>query len=160
MERAVKFMDNFYANRDYYKDINSFMPMIVEFFKNTANDFEKIEFEYENRNPYVVSIFPSLENIYDFIEAGNEVRITFSEPMSTHCYGYTKIANTNYTLLPVESASWENQYTFVLKIAPSYLEKGKEYVVQLNPYYFLSPSNYPLKDTINIIYNKKGPENH
>lgn len=159
MERAVNFMDNFYANRDYYKDINSFMPMIVEFFKNTANDFEKIEFEYENRNPYVVSIFPSLENIYDFIEAGNEVRITFSEPMSTHCYSYTKIANTNYTLLPVESASWENQYTFVLKIAPSYLEKGKEYGVQLNPYYFLSTSNYPLKDTINIIYNTHGHEN-
>lgn len=159
MERSVKFMDNFYANRDYYKDINSFMPLIVGFYSNTANDFEKIEFEYENRNPYVVSVFPPSGNIFDFIGAGNEVRIIFSEPMSTHCYSYTKIDDTNYTLLPIESAFWENEYTFILKVATSYLEKGKEYGFQLNPYYFLSASNFPLANPINIIYNIYNHEN-
>lgn len=152
LERGVNFMDNFYSSRDIYPYFEDFMPQITAFLGFTADNFDKVWFEFENRAPYAVNVFPAPgSNLLD-IGGDATIRITFSEPMSTFAHG-VKEPSDQYVILPVSEGAWADDRTLVLTYDRSRLEKGRKYALRLHRYFTLSLRYYPIIEDYEIPYN-------
>lgn len=136
MPRSVDFMENFYNNRDIYHNIEDFMPQLVGFLDNAAENYGQIIFEYEHRRPYVTDIFPvNGSNLLDVLV--NEIRITFSEPMAEGIYSLGRnFEDTTFSCLPYKDAYFADERTFVIEFDRSKLEENKEYRLQFNGSFF------------------------
>lgn len=157
MQRAFLFMDNFYRNRDTYAYIGDYMPRIVDFLNHTVADLETVLQEYNARNPYIIEVYPAPGDLSDVADSFDEVRITFSVPMGTHAYAYNNIKDSEYPILPVRAAYWEDARTFVLKIDSRNFEPGRTYGVRLNRYYFVDQWNHPLRESVDYLYTTALP---
>lgn len=162
MPRSVQFMENYYGNRDKYPHFDSFMTQIVEFLNYTANDFERVKFEYENRHPYVVSVFPvNGSNIKD----GNfsEIKVKFSKPMVSGCYSVGVVKDdASFSRIPrseIINPFWEDEYTFIIPIEPSQVENNKKYGVVLESRGFLTNDLSNLHEDYLITFNTLENEN-
>ena len=80
--RTVRFMDYFYEHRDMYPTINDFMPQLVGFMSNIADNIDAIsrQWRFEHCEPiYVESVYPAPGTV---VPADlEEIKITFSRPM-------------------------------------------------------------------------------
>ncbi len=153
LPRSVAYMDFFYENRDKYPHIDSFMPQLVYFLDNTAREYDKVKAEFHNRHPYVVSVFPAngsclTDGDYD------EIKVRFSKPMSTDVYGFDRIRDDEMVLkIPRPdsvNAYWEDDYTFVIPIDKSRLQKNKKYGLILKS--FMTPDYIRIDGGYEIIY--------
>lgn len=149
LERSIDFMKNFYNNRELYPNMEEFIPQIIGFLNFTAGDFTHVKLEFNNRYPYVVSVYPSVNsNIYQH----DEILIEFSEPMSTFAHGLKYVEGVD--ILPfVGEAKWINDYTVSFKINSNGLKKDKQYGFSLPSMFFLSQRNYCLIEDFTITYN-------
>ncbi|MDR3047008.1 MAG: DUF4932 domain-containing protein [Bacteroidales bacterium] len=149
MRRTVKFMDNFYENKDLYSTINDFMPQLVEFMNFTAKNIEQVVFEYEHSNPYVVSVFPALNST---VSADiKEIQVNFSCPM-WNSYGTSNSYDTTL-ISPIRDGKpkWSiNKETLII---PVKLEKGKNYGFNLSAGIFQSFETYEMKENFEIKFS-------
>lgn len=83
MQRAVRFMDNFYADRKQYPYIKDFLPQLAKFMDFTADNIKTILKEYENEHPYVVNVYPALNSVVDAASI-DTIRIEFSHPIRSY----------------------------------------------------------------------------
>lgn len=152
LPQSVQFMDNFYEHRDKYPCFDAFMPQVVEFLRNVAENFDVIQYAYDHRHPYITGIFPANgSNIGD--EGFTEIKISFSQPMSRDAYtiGYIEDDEQVEKLPCSESinAFWKDEHTFVIPIEPSRLDKNKRYGLILKATGFTTEDyNYIEKDFI------------
>lgn len=117
MGRSVKLMDEFYADRTRYPDISDFMPRIIEFVSETANDFKQVKKEYAAHSPYIVETFPAIGSSVSVAEAPKEVVIRFSEPMFTGRYGFAYMERGGVVPFPIAGKPvWRDEYTIVLSL--------------------------------------------
>ena len=87
-ERTFRFLDNYMENRDRYRHFQDFVPQLAAYFNYTAENFERVMWEHENRRPYVVDVFPVPGTDIDLAAQDTiRIRFSFSEEMGTHCYG-------------------------------------------------------------------------
>jgi hypothetical protein len=148
MRRFVKFMDNFYGNRNIYPYFEDFMPQVVSFINSCGNNIKQIIFEYEHSNPYVVSVFPCVNSI---VSADiKEVRVEFSHSMHNSQGIFSCVDPTAIQLNIKGDQFWaEDKKTFII---PVELEKGKKYGFLLPAYVFQAEDRFPMKDNIEIIF--------
>lgn len=175
MRRAVRFMENFYGNRDLYPSVADFMPQLVSFINTSGNQIEKIMDEYSHSYPYVVNVFPGLNST---VSADvKEIRVEFSHPMYGS-YGtnlakqdflkFPKISKRGYfsedeTIILLKSGEnhegafpildWsEDMKTFII---PVELEKGEYYGLLLPgglSSIFQSSDTFSMKEDFEIIF--------
>lgn len=155
---AVKFMANFYADRQRYPCIRDFIPQLVAFINDMSSRYNIIIREFESRHPYIVNTYPSIgSDISDF----NEIIISFSEPMNTDTYAFagngTENGDENVLQLPIEleNIKWlDDGQKLVLPLDKSKIEIDKLYGIQLYPRGFTSLDFYWLDNkSKNITYN-------
>ena len=160
--RSVQFMENFYLYRDIYPHINSFMPQLAAFVNDAARNYDRIKFEFEHRRPYIVNMFPANgSNIWE--EKADEIRITFSKPMSNGIYSTGRnFDDDELEILPLaetddenlsDCAYWADDRTYVLKIDRSSLEKDKKYGLRLHGAFFVASDYNRMEEDYWIIYN-------
>lgn len=152
MGRSVKFMDEFYANREFYLHISDFMPRLVEFIGETAKDIDKIEEEFRNNHPYVTEVSPVLGSVVSIDAAPVEVTVRFSEPMAGG-YGANWIDRADVTAIPlVEGCFWRDEYTLVYPLKADAFERGKIYGIKLLGWAIRSKKGYTLSDDFEVIF--------
>lgn len=155
LPRCVEFMDNFYAHRDRYPHIADFMPQLIAFLNYTADQYDVVIDEFENRCPTITSVYPSVGSD---ISEYDEIVVTFSKPMRGSC-GFYGIDSDNGSVkqLPYDFANvkWlENKLQLVIPIQTDKIEKGCKYGIQLFPKAIKSASYYWLDDRCkNLIFN-------
>lgn len=143
MERSMRFMRHFRSHRDLYPVISDFMPEIVGFVNYTAADFANVLKEFENKEPYVIDIFPAPNTI---LPAGiDTIKIHFSEPMFP-AHGMKLLDDKTYYPPMVSQPFWKDLYTYYIILDRSKLEKGKTYGFKLNHAFFQSDKTYPMKE--------------
>lgn len=153
MERSVRFMKHFYDNRNRFVSFDEFMPRLMDFVNYTAKDFERVQAEYQNRNPYVVDTYP--------VSGGSvsselsEIEIRFSEPMFGS-HGMDVPKDENIPMLPLlKMPFWKNETTLIVPVDNTKIEKGRVYGFILDSEPFQSVRLYPLEEpyvyTIKII---------
>ncbi len=87
-ERTFRFLDNYMENRDRYRHFQDFVPQLAAYFNYTAENFERVMWEHENRRPYVVDVFPVPGTEIDLAAQDTiRIRFRFSEEMGVHCHG-------------------------------------------------------------------------
>jgi hypothetical protein len=148
MGRFVRFMENFYANRNIYPYFQDFMPQIVAYTNSVSGNIEKIIFEYEHSNPYVVNVFPALHSV---VSADiKEIRVDFSHRMH-NCYGVASSKDTTAIYPETGDGFWtdDNRTTFIIPVT---LEKGKSYGVSLPQGIFQSADKYWMKEDFEILF--------
>lgn len=154
MERSVKFMDNFYANRDKYPTVEDFMPQLIGFLNYTADNFDFVLREIEISRPYITNIYPILES--DITDA-SEVVITFSEPM-LGSYGFMGWpSNTIPIEFDFKNIHWSKDYRkCTIPLFPDKMEKGKAYGIKLSSKAFISAKYFWLDDKcVDLIFKPK-----
>ncbi|MDH6355969.1 hypothetical protein M2132_002320 [Dysgonomonas sp. PH5-45] len=165
MKRSINFMNNFYVNRELYPHLKDFMPQLTEFLRYTAENMNLVQFEYDNRTPYVVNVFPVQGSTIPCDMNLTQIRISFSEPMNVHSRGlhpiedYAGNKDERYTLPTIDTnldfanrSYWEDNCTFVIKIEPNSLEPNSQYGISLSRNFFQSKEFYPIKESYNIIF--------
>lgn len=159
MEQSVNFMNHFYANRTLYPTIKDFMPQLVGFLNDTADNFDSVIREAKAQ-PYIINVYPALgANITGF----DEIIITFSEPM-LGAYGFsgTGIDDPNvkflYIVDDIEKAIiWsEDRCQARLILDTTKAETNCKYGVRLHPSDFLSAKRALLSDNSNILFFNTG----
>ena len=163
--RSIDFMENFYNNRYIYHNIEDFMPQLVGFLDNAAENYGQIISEYEHRRPYVTDIFPV--NGSNLLEVPvDEIRITFSEPMT---FGITSVGppddTTGMSRLPLaefhpmakdtdpqNGRYWADEHTFVIRIDRKELEMDKEYGIVLGGHAFCDSEYNKMESDYVITY--------
>lgn len=155
MQRSVEFMDNFYAHRDRYPYIEDFMPQLIGFLYYTADNYEQVIREYENRKPYITNLYPAMGSD---ISGFDEVIIDFSEPM-LGSYGFYGTGTDDPAVEPLyfHEVVWSaDKRQATLKLLPDMFRPGRVYGLQLNPIGFISAKYFPLDDgSKNLLYNTK-----
>lgn len=148
IERSIAFMDYFYENRDKYPSVDDFMPRLVEFMRYTADNFDVVKKEFDDRHPYVVDSFPIAGSTVS--TDTDTIAIRFSEPMNTNGHGLEGVDEEGmanlYPLLLRETAHWKDEYTFVFTIDKTRLEKGRKYGIIIPRIAFDSKKYAPLKE--------------
>lgn len=149
MRKSVEFMQNFYNDREKYKTISDFMPELVVFLNETADNFAEIKAESIKNRPHIVNISPSEGSIISTDH--KEITITFSEPMYTDGYGFNYYyQGKDINELQVDRPYWKDEYTLILPIQEGSLENDKTYgIVALNfafrsAKYYLMDRNYTI----------------
>ncbi len=153
MRRSMDFMENFYAHRDLYPHIEDFMPQLIAFLNFTADNFDSVLTEYQNRHPYITNVYPAVNSD---ITGFNEIIITFSEPM-LGAWGFTEVAldDPNVKELYINAVEWsEDKLQVKLILAPEESEPNCTYGIQLLPEGFISAKYFHLDNTCrNLIFN-------
>ncbi|MDR2839989.1 MAG: DUF4932 domain-containing protein, partial [Paludibacter sp.] len=149
MRRAVKFMDDFYANRSLYPYITDFMPQYIEFINFTAKHIEQIAFEYEHSNPYVVNVFPAINSTVSVDT--KEIRIQFSCSMWSS-YGIDNSEDSTLLIPSMQEKAFWNDEKNIL-IIPVKLESEKNYGLALRADVFQSFDTFPMKENFEIKFN-------
>lgn len=129
-QRTLHFMENFTQNRVQYEYFIDFIPQLIGFLNFSAREIDKIMAEYDNRRPYVLSVYPALDTQIDLKQEVIEFRITFSRPMNTNCEGLEILGNPE---LLTESdlpdnwvlSEWVADDTYVVRFTNTMIEKGK-----------------------------------
>ena len=153
MERSVRFMKHFYDNRNRFVAFDDFIPQLMDFVNYTAKDFERVQTEYQNRNPYVVDAYPvSGSSVSSEL---TEIEIRFSEPMF-ESHGMDVPKDENIPMIPLlKMPFWKNVTTLIVPVDNTKIEKGRVYGFILDPKPFQSERLYPMKEpfvyTIKII---------
>ena len=150
MERSILFMEHLKKNRKQYATINDYMPHIIKFIQNTAAGFDLILYEYENKLPYVVDIFPiSGSAIESHIDT---IKIRFSEPM-LGSHGIKEVDDENiFPPFFVKMPSWIDDYTYIIILDKSKHEKGKTYGFKLDYKFFQSAKTYGMNEDYKYLY--------
>lgn len=152
LERSVEFMKHF----DGYKGTRSitlhdYMPQVVGFINYTAEHFEEVVDEFQNRHPYIVDVFPA-PNSTILLSDMETVEIRFSEPMETGIHGISYIEDEKIETLPyVMPPSWKDEYTFRIRIDKGKIEEGKTYGFKLEHNTFQSRKTNPMKNDYEYI---------
>lgn len=161
MERSVNFMDNFYENRNDYPHIKDYMEQLALFLNYTADNFDFVVKEFENRSPYITNVFPVVGSD---ISDTRHIRFTFSEPMRTDCKGIWPVNNPDILFLPTDfdGSYWENDRTFVVSVITDELEKNQSYGIRLAPIAYRSVKDYQTDESyyMEFIYNTGEAEAH
>lgn len=132
-DKAIKYMDTFYANRDIYPSIADFMPKLVEFINLVPNDIDELAKNYKNA-PKIVSSFPAhCSAVSDTLK---EVRFRFSHPMLVGMCHNNVIPSVLSFQKPYNKNDkedgfyWADDYTLVYPVTVA-LKKGKQYGTQI-----------------------------
>lgn len=147
MGRAIKFMDNFYADRDLYTNIEQFMPELIGFMEHIASHMDTVMHEFDNRNPYVVNTYPCSMDANPDIK---ELRITFSQPM----FGATSFATLRkegVVALEEEDRFWADEKTYVIKIKGP-LKRNTVYGTLLIGRYFIAKTGHTMRNNYELIF--------
>lgn len=157
--RAVAFMENFYANRDRYPYFSDFMPQMVSFLDFTAQEFDNVLNEYQNRHPYVVNVYPAAGSKLDLTRDTVEFRMSFSEPMNTYCHGHALLGSKLDELEKIKDPTgwfesfWKDEYTFVIRMKPQLIEIGGVYGFSLNKDFNQNKKNYGMTKDFKVTFD-------
>ena len=151
MRRAMRFMENFYANRHIYPHFKDFMPQIVAFINSLADNIEQVLSEYHNSYPYVVNVFPALNST---VSAGiTEIRVDFSHPM-WDVIGTRLIEDAAITVPNVDFPFWsEDGRTLIFRVIN--LERGQRYGFMLPARVLQSEETFPMRENFEFIFQTK-----
>ncbi len=151
MQRSYDFMEHFCANRSIYPTLDDFMGQLAGFLEFTAKNFDSVIEEYEEREPYIVNIFPALSS--DITDA-TEIVLTFSRPMNGS-WGW--IGSPEGTeLLPVTDVIFsEDMLSARLILYPDYIKEGQSYGVSLNVRNFQDEKHFSLREESKDIIFKQ-----
>lgn len=139
MERAVRQMDEFYANRDIYPTVREYMPHLMEFIAHTASDFDRVVEEYNAAFPYVTETYPACGETLQ----GGRVIIRFSHPM-LGCYGIERLKEEGVLPFPTKKEYWQDSTTFVFELKTKKLKKNQTYGIRLHRQFYQSDANIPM----------------
>lgn len=114
LQRALRFMDNFYANRQLYPTIADFMPELVGFIHTTADNISTILLEFEHRHPYVTQVYPAQNQ--DVPIDITAIRIQFSQPMFTEITGIAPSGKMDCKMPPFKRLYWSDATSYVVEI--------------------------------------------
>jgi hypothetical protein len=132
MGRSCLFMEHFYEHRDKYKTINDYMPQLVAFVNYTADNYDKVQAEYEAKIPYLVDAFPASGSSIS-IDDIDTLEYRFSVPM----YGNQGVGGRfgDIPTLPVlfNQMRWKDNQTIIIPIDKSKIEKGVTYKLGFFP---------------------------
>ena len=165
--RTVRFMNYFYEHRDMYPTINDFMPQLVGFMSNVADNIDAIsrQWRFEHCEPiYVESVYPAPGTV---VPADlEEIKITFSRPMDglvvikplemdyvLSIYADTLEEVEELGIDPENTDYWsDDRKTQSLKICTR-LQQGRKYGIKI-PGGFMGGryGNPPFNDDINIWF--------
>lgn len=154
MEKSVEFMNGFYENRDQYPTVKDYMPRIVEFINDVADNFGEVIAAYENLHPRILEIIPAPNSTVALNT--DRIVIKFSEPMSTDSYGYGRTKEEGVLTIPTSKGDkefWRDDMTFVIPIKSNKLLPNKKYGLYLGRDFFTSTREYPLAEDYTIIFN-------
>ena len=153
MGRAVEFMDQFYADRQRYPHIGDFMPRLVEFLDETADNIDQVMKEYADQKPYIAEVTPAVGSTVMADALPSEVVVRFSEPMSMNGYGMNWIQRHGIEHIPIEgSLRWQDEYTLVIPLDTAALEPGKTYGANLLGWAFRSQKGFPVSGYYEVYF--------
>lgn len=143
-DQLVTLLETYEKNRDKYKTLAAFYPLIIDFFKTTATNIHQIKTTYKAKTPVVVSIEPFKNNAQDVDASLTEMTIRFSEPLTGEGYSF------NYGVLGQESfpikgviGYADNNTSFKLTLA---LTPNTAYEMVITGVSFANAAGYPLND--------------
>lgn len=157
-QRAVQFMENFYSNRNIYPHFSDFMPQLIGFFQFIVRDFDRVVAEYNNRNPYVINVYPADGTQINMSQDTVQFEIKFSEPMATYCQGYQFVGETMGELKTItppagwKTSEWKDERTFLLRFKPEWLRIGNIHGVVLIKEYMQSEHGYSLSEDFELNF--------
>lgn len=138
-------MDEFYADRERYPHIGDFMPRLVEFLDETADNIDQVMKEYADQKPYIAEVTPAVGSTVMADALPSEVVVRFSEPISMNGYGMNWIQCHGIEHIPIEgSLRWQDEYTLVIPLDTAALEPGKTYGANLLGWAFRSQKGFPV----------------
>lgn len=151
MERSVVFMKHFYERRNQFGTLDEYMPQITGFINYTAEHFDRIVSEYNNRVPYIVDVFPVSGTS---LSAGiDTIVVRFSEPMLAS-HGMDEIKDEKVIPAPIlKMPYWRDEHTFVIILDKNDLEKNKTYGFKLRRNPFQSVKLYPMAEDYIYTFN-------
>lgn len=153
MGRAVEFMDEFYADRERYPHIGDFMPRLVEFLNETADNIDEVMKEYADKHPYIAEVTPAVGSVVSADALPTEVVIRFSEPMAMNGYGANWIESEAIEHIPIEgSLSWRDEYTLVIPLNTAALEKDKTYGIKMLGWALYSKEGIPVSGYFDVYF--------
>lgn len=130
MRRTQDFMENFHRNRTRFPYISDYIPQLTRFLKYTSQNIELIKFELSHSAPYIINIY------FDIEQNGQEIVLTFSEPM-LGSYGFMGWPDGTNPI-PIDKCEWIDECHFRITLNKCQTSKNIEYGIILNPASFLS----------------------
>lgn len=157
-ERANAFMNYYLDNPEKYSCIEEFMPQIIGFLNFTADHFDDVKNEFDNRHPYVISVFPPIGTYLDCCSDVDEITITFSQPMMTYVFGIEFFDEDS--MLPVQGElRWSDETTLMIPLDRKGLRRNKTYRFSLPCSDFRSQRYYPTRKDFEIEFKTCDHEN-
>lgn len=140
MPRSVEFMGNFYANRDKYPIIEEFMPQLIGFLNFTADNFDLVQREFDQKEAYITNIYPAPSSDLTNV---TEITLTFSEEMNGSC-GFLGCPE-NTLQLPIADVKWSDDRRKVkITLTPGIIVKGQTYGLRLSGRAFQNAKHFSL----------------
>ncbi len=136
MSKLSRLLTTYEKQRNAYPTMESFMPRIVEFFNNTADQIDR---------------WPRFVSIEEFENGDNQVdpdlktlTIRFDRPMfGGYGFGYGPLGQEHFPLKKVNG--YPNDRTITIDIA---LKPNFEYQINLLSIGFFSTEGWPIKNTL------------
>ncbi|MBQ0052925.1 MAG: DUF4932 domain-containing protein [Bacteroidales bacterium] len=137
MSDLVRFMKNFFNQRDIYSSIIDFMPQLVAYYNELPDRWNSLLKKFEAKTPYVASTYPAKNSIVS--DDLKEIRIRLSQPVIS-ALGVDPVENTE----PIHIGKFRRSKDHKTLIIPieSNLEKGKTYGIQLFAPMIISEDTY------------------
>lgn len=145
-------------NRNIYPHFSDFMPQLIGFFQFIVRDFDRVVAEYNNRNPYVINVYPADGTQINMSQDTIKIEVKFSEPMATHCHGYQFLGETMEELKNItppagwKTSEWNDERTFLLRFKPEWLRIGNIHGVVLIKNYMQSEHGYSLSKDFELNF--------
>lgn len=158
-KRAVQFMENFYSNRTIYPHFIDFMPQLIGFFQFIVRDFDRVIAEYDNRNPYIINVFPADGSQINMSQDTIKIEVKFSEAMATYCKGYRLLGDSMEELNNISPPSgwktceWKDEHTFLLRFKPEWFRIGNIHGLVLIKEFMQNESGYPLAEDFELNFS-------
>lgn len=148
----VTLLGNYEANRNRYPTLESFMPEIAKFYKQTATDIPVIISNYKKKQPHVASIAPFSNGSKNVDPLTTEVKITFDKQLAGKGYSinFGQSGKAHFPVVKVIGYT-DNNTAVVLQLA---LKPDFDYEFDLTGSAFKTADGYPLED-LNVHFRTK-----
>lgn len=137
-------LERYDNNRDKYPSLESFMPEIIKFFDQVAQNVGQLEKEVEKRTPKVVQIKPFKNGSQEVATSLNTIVVLFDQPLKGRGYSVNKGAKGKKAFPEIEEVTYsEDKKSVSIKLK---LKPNKTYQFVLTGSYFKSVHGYGIKD--------------
>lgn len=137
-------LETYDKNRNKYITLESYIPQLINFYNETAINFDKYKKEFENNKPKVISIEQFRNGDKNVSPNIKEIKVNFDRALSGHGYSINYGKKGEAYFPKITTVKYANDNKSIMLLVD--LEPSKEYQFILTGLAFKSEDGFPIED--------------